>query len=345
MENTENKKTRMSRAEAAKILGVDVNANDYEIESAYTRKNLTMRGQVTAESAEFNRQINEAYDVMRGFEEYSFKGREIGGKKTGEWINIWEYGKYYLLGAVVVLGFIFGIIFSVKNTPEYDMVIGVFGEFLENADSLKVEKRLKIENLINEQNKEINHLRTSFNFISDNKEAEARVVNASYSVRTLLLAGADPFDVLILDKKQYEFFLEKGALMPLDDLYNQIEENHPELINDYFSTAVGRVKKENLPDDWENKSHVYAFNLSKNQALNGIDIIGEEQYLAVAFSTKQDQMAKATVYNLLTSVTEWYNPEMLKINNKSKNPDPETEYYRAKNREKEAEYQQAFDEE
>lgn len=345
METNENKRPKMSKAEAAKILGVDIDANDYEIESAYTRKNMAMRGQVTAESAEFNRRINEAYDVMRGFEEYSFQGREIGGKKTGEWANIWHYGKYYLLAGVITLGFIFGIIFSVKNTPEYDMVLGVFGEFIENADSLKADKILKIENIINEQNKEINNLRTSFNFISDNKDAEARVVNASYSVRTLLLAGAEPYDVLILDKKQYEFFLEKGALMPLDDVYNQIETNHPELLHQYFNASIGRIKKENLPDDWENKSHVYAFNLSDIQALNGIDIIGEDQYVAVAFNTKQDQMAKATVYNLLTSITDWYNPEMLKLKNKTKNPDPEAEYYRTKKREKDAEYEQIFDEE
>ena len=63
MDNNENKRPRMSKAEAARVLGVDINANDYEIESAYTRKNMAMRGQVTAESAEFNRQINEAYDV------------------------------------------------------------------------------------------------------------------------------------------------------------------------------------------------------------------------------------------------------------------------------------------
>ncbi|AVM42389.1 hypothetical protein [Fastidiosipila sanguinis] len=345
MDNNENKRPRMSKAEAARVLGVDINANDYEIESAYTRKNMAMRGQVTAESAEFNRQINEAYDVLRGFEEYSFQGREIGGKKTGEWANIWHYGKYYLLAGVIAFVFIFGMIFSVKNTPEYDMVLGVFGEFIENADSLKVDKVLKIETIINEQNKEINNLRTSFNFISDNKDAEARIVNASYSVRTLLLSGAEHYDVLILDKEQYEFFLEKGALMPLDDVYNQIETNHPELLQDYFSTSIGRVKQENLPDDWENKSHVYAFNLSKNQALNGIDIIGEDQYVAVAFNTKQDQMAKATVYNLLTSITDWYNPEMIKLNNKSKNPDPETEYYRAKDREKDAEYDKVFEEE
>ena len=301
----------LSKAEARKILGVKPDANKYEIETAYTRKSMSMRHKNDPESLKYIQQITNAYDTLMDNKpiDHSQDKKVFAGKSKAEIKNFWDYGKKPIFAILIAAVLIISIIVSTQRNVEFDLVLSSFGEFYLKQDLIENKEKLKIEKLVTAQNPEINNLRFTNNLISESPFAPASEVNIALTKRMLMLTGADKHDVLVLDKAQYEDIVQGGGLYPLDDLDMKLRSQYPELYKNKIEALTYTLSKDYLPDDWQVQEHIYGLSLSNTQALNSLDLIGKEQILCVSSQSERKQLAKKTIYNLLSSYDEWYDPE------------------------------------
>ena len=299
---------RMSKLDAAKFLGLDTSANQCEIENSYTKKSISMRGRNDEESSEYLKKLNEAYDVMRGYEPFDIRaGKQIAGKSKNEWKNIWDYGKWPLLAIVLFSIFIIFLGKDASQRDTADFSVAIFGDFAENIDPFK-EDKTKFEEVLRQENPELVNPRISLNIIrfdlKGNVIPEA-TTQAAVSKRMLMETGAEVFDLLLLDKNQYTILVQNGTLYPLDDLLSVLKQKNPELYSDWIVPLKYTLDESVLPDSIANAEHVYGLDLSKNQYMNNLEIVGSSHIFAVSAHSKQEQTAKSVIFNLIDSIDEW----------------------------------------
>lgn len=303
----------ISRKEALKRLDLPDDASVYDIERRYTMISKSLRGKSDPATYERIDSITEAYDVLTG--RYVEKPpvdpkmeKVILGKKRKDWSNIWHYGKIPLLVGIIVIGLIISVIYQVTHNPSLDLQVSVFGYFAQSNNPLEENANL-FEDLIKKQNPALSHINVAFNPISYNSKTrvDPQLEAGALMRRMLALTGAEPVDILILDEIQFDIFAAEGIVLPLDEIFNAIEEKYPELIEQGFIKPVYyTLDQEILPEGVIAEEHIYAFDLSEKQVLNSLDLVSDSQFLVHCFHSENPEHAKAVIQNLLESIDDWY---------------------------------------
>lgn len=308
----------LSRKEALEILNLPEDATIYDVERRYTLISKSLRGKDDEETFKRIDQVTMAYDILTGRYEPPTPvdpkmEKEVFGKKRKDWKNIWDYGKvpFFITLAVVIL--IVVIIYQVATNEPIDFQLSAFGRFYKRGEVLD-EKDYKLMDVIREQNPDLKHPIITLNYIG--KEGDQQVVDPQAEVgamvkRMLMAAGAEKVDIALLDKDQYDSLVKEGLFLPMDDLYNKLSEEKPDLFTTYaIKPCYFTVSAELLPEGEGGQEHIYALDLSEKQLLNSLDMVGREQYLALVYHSEDRSKSQEILEKLLLSIDSWYDPTL-----------------------------------
>ena len=135
----------IEKDEALKYLGLDSDANDYEIDEKFWQ--LSKRARVIKDDAEREQKmvdLSYVFDVATGKEQARLKAlaeREAEpkflGKTKGEWKNYIGYTWYKYLIVIVAVVCLFFIVKRVIFTPKEDIAVLSVGHFLVDGDNIE----------------------------------------------------------------------------------------------------------------------------------------------------------------------------------------------------------------
>ncbi len=306
----------ITREEALKRLNLPEEANSYDVERRYTLLSKSMRGKRDEETLKKIEEITEAYDILTG--RYVEKPKldpkmeeVVFGKKRKDWKNIWHYSKWPVFVSVLILILVGTIIYQAVTTPSIDMQISGFGTLYKMNNEFEQEP-FDFEVLIQEQNPNLQNLNINIHTITYDSanRTDPQMEQGVLMKRLLMYTGAEPVDILIADLPQLEALMAEGLLLPMDHLYERLEEEKPNLTEDaYYRPVFYTIEEEFLAEGESPEEHVYAFDLSEKQLLNSLDIFAEEQYIGLVYHGENKENAEDVVYQLMASIEEWYDPE------------------------------------
>ena len=318
---------RMTRAEAASILKIDSDANEYEVRAAHNRRSISMRGRTDKASFDYLELVNEAFDVMMGIDRAPAYEPAVFGDKTETDIKtFWHYnGKWFIIGGIIIVILVW-MIFSSRTSTSPDFLLGIYGDFFKSSEAFEEDYTL-LEDVILQDNPEIDRLVLELNVISLHR-TDHEMRSGSAVKRTLMATGANINDVMIVDRTQFELLGVEGVFYPLDDLDSILQKDFPELYGTWIRPLSFTVDKEYLPANWEEGEHVYGFSFGSSQAINSLEIAGQEHILTISYHSEQAQLSKQVIYNLLANIDEWYKPEQAPVSYDSLDPDTDSISYR-----------------
>lgn len=228
----------LSREECFKIMGLDQEANSYEIEHRYTMLMKRYRGKSDPESLKILDEITLAYSILTGKyvepEPIDPRMEEIVfGKQRREWRNIWHYGKVPLLVTILIASFVIYLVHSIVTNEPPDFQIVLAGMFYTTEDS---EDRL--ESYVKEVLPEVNILEFQYlplDFREPEEEGNDEQMPGTtsgldpqsqyaYIMKMVTLMAGDSIEVFICDKPVFEQYVYQGPFDTLDDLYASLQD-------------------------------------------------------------------------------------------------------------------------
>lgn len=310
-------KQPLSREEACRILGVKPDANKYEIENRYTLLAKSYRGKTDAESEQKIQEFTLAYDILTGRyvapAETDPKQEElVFGRKKKDWKNTAYYARGPVLIGAVVLALVIWFIYSIVTNTEPDFRISVYGDFAYDM-SQENNDPTSLNGFIWKQNPELQDPLTDFYLLSERQGIDPQTVMASQMKFAIAMSGAEKIDLFVFDEVQYERIVKEGALLPMDDLYEEVMKGLPDDAKELISPLKYTVDQEFLPEGETSAEHVYGIDLSSHQALNSLGIKGPSQVICLGFHSEREGKAREVLTKFLLSIDEWYNPEVPEI--------------------------------
>lgn len=274
--------------DAYEVLGLSENASKEDIEKRYSillrkYKNVGIDDKENNENLndEFERIIN-AYNLLMGFE--TPEDKNVTPKKPNpilKWLgidqkkfeNFIHYYKFHILGGVAATIFLISIIHSIVTNTDPDVNVAFVGSiFCQDTETFKEKVMDAIPDL--------NAVGTDSAIMFEDMNGQMEI--ASNMKITILFSAADT-DVFIIDKEQFDRFVQHGAFEKLDKLAEElkIEES---------GVKVYRAKAEE-----DEQEHIYGIDLTQNAVLKECGIEGEEIIGAVRVNSKHRDEAISVI--------------------------------------------------
>lgn len=306
----------LSREECLKIMNLDHDANEYEIETRYTTLMKRYRGNNDPEAIAQLDQITLAYSILTGryvepepidprMEEVVF------GKKKREWQNIWHYGRMPLLGISLVLVFVFYLVYSIATNVPADfqvVVAGLFGSTENYEDRFEAYigevdtelERLELQ-LLPLDMRDPDDLRDPETGMIENYNAD---IQYAYVMKMMTLMAAESIDLYICDELVFENYSIQGAFMPLDDFYASLQDLPDEIMDHVVAHRRPFDPDESAPDDIfatptpapppeefnrDESLRIYGLEVTGLDLVEGLGLYSERQFLAIGHRSEDPE--------------------------------------------------------
>lgn len=297
----------MTREEAYQILEVHEGANREEIETRYTMLTRRYRHDASLEANAHVAKIIEAYDLLTGKRIEREKVdpddlKVVLGKERREWRNIFDYGwKPFVVGLIVV-ALIFSILYSVLTNvqPDYKVTyLGAFGDIRDRFGE-------SWEELLKENDFAENPF---VDILPIYEGMDPQTESAMMMKAVLVISGVDGTDLIILDKESFERYSAQGAFADIEDLYQTLQADKPEAMERYVKVAMNAIHE--APDDDLTgdpvpieEPKIYGLDFSEHAPLQGLGIIGQEQYVAIPVQSEHQEKTAEIIAYLLDHAPE-----------------------------------------
>ena len=120
----------------------------------------------------------------------------------------------------------------------------------------------------------------------------------------LVISGVDGTDLLVLDQDSFERYGAQGAFAPIEDLHKQLVAEKPEAMEKYVKPAMNAIR-EAPEDDMTGtpvpieEPRIYGLNFTEHSLLQGLGIIGQEQFIALTVQSDQQEKSAEIIAYLL----------------------------------------------
>ncbi|MEA4889708.1 MAG: hypothetical protein VB070_09630 [Clostridiaceae bacterium] len=317
----------LSKIECLKIMELDAKANSYEIENRYTMLIKRYRGMNDPETMAKLDEITLAYNILTGryVEPEPVDPRlekVVLGKSRRQWRNIWHYGKWPFLAAVVGLFFLGYLIYSIATNEPPDFQLAVVGQFgaAEDSDE-RIDTYIKA-NYAGAEDIEVQMLpldlrdttQTSGSDGSDSYNSSSVDPQSQYAyvMKMMTLIAGDSVEVFLCDKPVFDQYAPQGVFTPLDDLYDRLQKTLPadvlakikplrRQIDDSDSSDINLDETTQVEtsstEDAVNRDptiSIYGLDVTELQLTEGLGLYAENQILTIGF--KADDEAKVEAF-------------------------------------------------
>lgn len=308
----------LSRKEAYQVLGVRPGSNKYEIERRYNVLSKSYRGRTDEAAMQEIKRFTLAYDILTG--RYVEPEPEdprlddvILGKTRREWRNRWLYARTPVIISIIALVIIGSIIYSIVTKKDPDYVLQIFGTFVtedaaaEDAtsflkDSSQYFDQIEVEAELDKNGEEIppaleRPLVSVHGFFQGN---DAQMNQVASMKLMLVMSGADPTDLMMVDKAIYEQYLFEGGFKPLDDIYAYLLERYPEETEQFVEPLKATMPDEVRREEDPKGEFIYGLDFSKMQPFNALKIHGGSQIFTLPIRARNH----AETFAIFTSIME-----------------------------------------
>lgn len=292
--------------QAAEILGISTNATKNDLEKRYDiilKKYKAMKsdGSLDDKAEQTFKDQTDAYRILMGYEvndpavqrkeTSTDKALEKVGLDRGKVGNFFYYHKYHIIAILLAVIAVFFVAKEIITKVEPDAQIGLMGEvYQDDFDKLK--------DRITEKIPELKEIQFDSSMMSNNFSTGQ---DYAYIQKAQILLLASDIDVFILNKYAYDFFVQNGAFMNLDEYVKK------------YSLDVSKSEglKERVVDEWETpddnttrkpKSYIdsepklYGIDISDNKIFQGIEnVVGPEKILVVRAVPHNKELADKLV--------------------------------------------------
>lgn len=251
----------LSREECLEILGLNQNANKYDIENRYTTLLKRNRGKSDAEALENLDQVTLAYSILTGRyvepEPVNPRLEEVVlGKTKRQWRNIWHYGRAPLLVGLIIAFIIGYFIYSIVTNKPADFQIALVGVYGMTADSENHIDSYVKEVLPDVQNFEFQYLPIDFREPDDLDDQNTTVDSGTdpqsqyaFVMKMMTMMAADTVEVYICDSLVFNHYATQGAFTELDELYLRLQDLPASVLEKIVPQRRPLFIDYELPDD------------------------------------------------------------------------------------------------
>ncbi len=215
----------MTREQALQVLGLGADATEYEIERRFTV--LIRRARREPPDDARDTRLNEAFNLLTGRDPATRDSlipekmrKKVAGRTLYEWANIWHYGRWTLLGILLVAGLIGGILYSILTTEKHDLQVAVVGEFAL-LDKDRHAETFPLYQFARDAGGASNPL-LEFLPLKENDENEMDM--AVRMQMSLMLSGVNAVDLFITNDYAFHYYQRSGLFAPLEPLYEQLRQ-------------------------------------------------------------------------------------------------------------------------
>ena len=283
---------RYTPKQAAEILGISTNAAKNDLEKRYDiilKKYKAMKsdGSLDEEAEQSFKDQTDAYRILMGYEvnvpvvqrkeTSTDKALEKVGLDRGKVGNFFYYHKYHIIAILLAIIAVFFVAKEIITKVEPDAQIGIMGEVYQD-DFDKLKQR------ITENIPELKEIQFDSSTMTDNYSTGQDYV---YIQKAQVLLIASDIDVFILNRYAYDYFVQNGAFMDLEEYAKKYN----------VDVSKSESLKDRVVDEWEDpkenkprtpKSYIdsepklYGIDISDSQIFKGIEnVVGPEKILAV----------------------------------------------------------------
>ena len=278
----------VDKKEAYKILGLAGNASKNDIERRYTiilkkYRMISAEGQEGREEVDID-EITGAYNLLMGYEEPQSKSeikapnpllKKVGidEKKAG---NFLHYYKIHIIIGVIALIVLATTIRGCVTRVDQDFNMAFLGQlYFSETDVLKETIKKEIPEI-----KEPGFDGAFLGFEDGQQEY-------AMQMKAMVLFAAADIDLFILDKANFDRYMEQGAFISLDEIAPRLgidkEKSNPYTIKTKDDTA----------------EHIYGIDISNSKALKESNIQGKEMIAAIPVRSKWPERAEKVIALLL----------------------------------------------
>jgi hypothetical protein len=216
----------MTRDEALAVMGLGADATIYDVEKRFTV--LVKQSHGGSLTAEQDAQVSMAYSILTG--QYvepevvpERLQRVVFGKTLYNWKNIWHYGRWTLLGTLLVSLLIGSIVYSVATNKDPDFEFAVIGQFAaldRQVDSDSFSARAFARRELGVTNPLLAFLPL--------KEKDTSEMDIGVRMQMgIILAGADPVDLFIANDYAYTQYAPSGLFRSVESVYESLRLTAP----------------------------------------------------------------------------------------------------------------------
>ncbi len=274
---------------AHEILGVGKNASKNDIERRYSiilkkHRMAAAEGQENAEAVDID-EVTAAYSLLMGYVEPETEAKApnpllkkvgIDEKKAG---NFFHYYKIHIIIGIIALIVIGATVRGCVTRVDPDFNIAFLGSLYFNETDV-------LKDTIKKEIPEIKEPGFDGAFIGTGDSAGGQQEYAMQMKAMVLFAAAD-VDLFILDKENFEKYVDQGAFISLDEIA-------PRLGIDSEKSKPYTLKTNDDP-----AKHIYGIDISKSEVLKNANIQGKEMIAAIPIRGKMPEKAEKVIALLL----------------------------------------------
>ncbi len=215
----------MTREEALRVLGLGEGATEYEIERRFTV--LVRRARTEAPDAARDTSLNEAFNLLTGRDPATRDSlipekmrKKVAGRTLYEWANLWHYGRWTLLGILVVVGILGGIVYSIVTAEKQDFQVAVVGEFA----LLDKDRHAETFPLYQFSRDAAGAVKPLLEFLPLKERDENEMDIAVRMQMSIILSGVNPVDLFITNDYAFHYYRHSGLFAPLEPLYERLRQ-------------------------------------------------------------------------------------------------------------------------
>lgn len=259
----------MDREKALKIMGLDEDSTEKEIEHRYfilLKRYRTGEREGTETDLPSMEEITEAYSVLTGKveeeDDYTpsplFQKLNLDERKVR---NFFHYHKWHIVIGIVVIIAIISIIKSVTQ-PRPDFNIAFIGtiHYFDGAEQLKDKVETEIE---------------SVSLASvDGAPFLSEELEYDMNMKAMVLVAAADIDVFITDGSRFRTYAEQGAFMKLEDVI------------EVLGITLDEKEMHLAKAEEDDRKYLYGIDVSDSELFKELGIVGKEMIISIRVNTK-----------------------------------------------------------
>lgn len=200
------------------------------------------------------------------------KFSELDTKKKME--HIWYYYKIHIIVSIIVVIVLVQSIISAANRKTPILSVDFVGTRITNE---------KLINLGNEATKFMTNKpkeEVDLNFLTYDKKGDPSMNSATQNKLTVTIAAGD-LDVIIMDKDEFNSWMDEGYLLKLDDIKECADLSKYDL-----KVVKGKASKQG-----DSTEHNYGIEVDKVKAIKNLNYDSDNKVLGIISNTKRKDSA------------------------------------------------------
>jgi hypothetical protein len=198
------------------------------------------------------------------------KIKGMTGKEKAQYI--WEYYKLHMMITIIVIGFIGSYAYYAAGNKSAEFNITIIGGYIEQGKIEALQNKITAELITDKKNKR--------EIIVDFLGGNGQQLDLNTQMKLSTSVAAKEIDILILDKKHFEFFANQGAFMKLSGIPVITQLNIPD-------SNLIKYQPKNSNGKTDGKEDIYGINVEDMPILKDLGYDTKDNVLCVLSNTKR----------------------------------------------------------